>query len=175
MYCSQLWRPNLNTDISKLERVQRRTTKFILNDYISDYKSRLIRLNLLPLMYIYELNDIMFFIKSCKSPSSHFNIFDYLQFSNSSTRSSKNLKLLHINSTSNTSRHFYFCRFPRLWNTLPSIDLNLPLSTIKFILYKHFWQHFMSNFDNDSVCTFHFLCPCSKCIINPRAFTRSHL
>ena len=38
-----------------LERVQRRASKFILNDYSIDYKSRLIKLNLLPLMYIYEL------------------------------------------------------------------------------------------------------------------------
>ena len=60
MYCSQLWRPNLIKDIFSLERVQRRATKYILSDYSTDYKSRLINLKLLPLMYIYELNDIIF-------------------------------------------------------------------------------------------------------------------
>ena len=49
-YCSQLWRPNLLKDISRLERVQRKATKFILSDYLSCYKSRLLALNLLPLM-----------------------------------------------------------------------------------------------------------------------------
>ena len=40
-------------------------------------------LHLLPLMYIYELNDIIFFIKSHKQPSSHFNITEYIKFSTS--------------------------------------------------------------------------------------------
>ena len=35
-------------------------TKFILSDYISDYKTRLKKLSILPLMYTYEIADIMF-------------------------------------------------------------------------------------------------------------------
>ena len=68
-YCSQLWRPQYIQDIVLLENIQRRATKFILtlNDCASSYCSRLIHLSLLPLMYIYELNDIMFFIKSLKN------------------------------------------------------------------------------------------------------------
>ena len=53
LYFSPLWRPYLIKDIMLLERVQRRATKFILSDYSMDYKSRLINLKLLPLMYIY--------------------------------------------------------------------------------------------------------------------------
>ena len=49
LYCSQLWRPILLKDIVTLERLQRRASKFILNDYTSSYKSRLIQLSLLPL------------------------------------------------------------------------------------------------------------------------------
>ena len=48
--------------------VQRRATKYILNDFTSDYKDRLISLELLPLMMFYELLDIMFFVKSLKAP-----------------------------------------------------------------------------------------------------------
>ena len=36
VYCSQIWRPYLLTDIILLERVQRRAIKLILNDYSSN-------------------------------------------------------------------------------------------------------------------------------------------
>ena len=95
MYCSQIWRPQLIRDITTLERVQRRATKYILNDYISSYKSRLQQLNLLPLMYIYELNDLMFLIKSLNTPTDYFDIRHYISFNTNSTRSGSHLKLCH--------------------------------------------------------------------------------
>jgi len=64
LHCSQLWRPQLIRDIKILEHIQWRATKNILNDYFFSYKQRLEKLNLLPLMYHYELQDIMFLIKS---------------------------------------------------------------------------------------------------------------
>ena len=96
-YCSPLWRPFLIKDILLLERVQRRATKFILDNYSMDYKSRLTQLKLLPLMYFYELTDILFAIKSFKNPTDSFNIFQHLQFNKSGTRSS-NTKLSHKTS-----------------------------------------------------------------------------
>ena len=47
-------------DVLALERVQRKATKFIVNDYSSGYKQRLLSLNMLPLMYWYELQDLIF-------------------------------------------------------------------------------------------------------------------
>ena len=75
IYCSQFWRPYLLKDIITLERIQRRAyaTKFILNDYQSSYRFRLVKLHLLPLMYLFELYDIIF-IKSLKNPTISFNI-----------------------------------------------------------------------------------------------------
>ena len=86
MYCSILWHPHLIQDFTKIDRLQRRDTWYILNDFSTDYKSRLIWLKLLPLMYIFELVDIMFFIKSLKAPTSNFNITDCVTFSSSTTR-----------------------------------------------------------------------------------------
>ena len=40
-YCSHIWRLHLLKDFQTLERVQRCCTKFILNDYHSNYKDRL--------------------------------------------------------------------------------------------------------------------------------------
>ena len=67
---SQLWRPRLLKDITQLERVQRRATKYIVQDRNQDYKSRLIALQLLPLMYWFELLDIMFLVK-CINQMNH--------------------------------------------------------------------------------------------------------
>ena len=118
LYYSQIWRPSLIKHINILERIQRRATKFILNDFHSTYKSRLVTLKMLPLMYIYEINDILFFIKSYKSPTSHFNINSYLQFSSSNTRFGSSAKLVHHRCSTNLTHHFYFHRIPRLWNSL---------------------------------------------------------
>ena len=78
-----------------LEHVQRRATKYILNDYTSSYKSILQQLQVLPLMYIYELNDAMFLINFLKLPTANFSInqFISLNFISSNTRSGDHLNL----------------------------------------------------------------------------------
>ena len=168
----QLWRPYLLKDISLLERVQRRATKYILNDYHSTYKSRLIQLDLLPLMHQYKLSDLLFFIKPYKTPYPHFDINNYISMkaSVSTTRSSSSGKLVHRISTTNSNRHFYFCRLPRLWNSLPLIDLNLSYMTIKKQLTQFLWYHFLNNCNSNNTCTFHFCCPCSSCTNNTHPF-----
>ena len=80
-YCSQLRRPYLIKDIISLERVQRTATKFVLNDS-SNYKARLISLKLLPLMYWFELQDILFLVKCMKEPAENFDISTYVSFIN---------------------------------------------------------------------------------------------
>ena len=99
IYCSPLWRPQLIKDITLQERIQRRATKYILNDYTPTYKSRL---SLLPLMHIYEINDLMLLIKSSKSPSDNFQVRDHVTFTRNSTRSGTHHKLVHLRSTSAT-------------------------------------------------------------------------
>ena len=69
LYGSQIWRPLQLKDMKPIESLQRRATKYILNDYTSDYRSRLIKLQLLPLSMLLELNDICFF---CKVTETHF-------------------------------------------------------------------------------------------------------
>ena len=94
-YCSQVWRPHYIKDIRFLERVQPRVTKYILNDFQSDYRSRLISLHLLPLMYTYELWDILFLVRNLQHPDPSFPITRYVSFSSSSTRAGHSLKLIH--------------------------------------------------------------------------------
>ena len=65
-YANQIWAPQSIELIVKLERIQRRTTKFILKlPYFSNmsYKSCLQTLNLIPICYWHELLDLTFFFK----------------------------------------------------------------------------------------------------------------
>ena len=126
------WKPYLLKDIRQLEQLQRCTTKYILNDCTSNYKFRLLELQILPLMYVLDICDIMFFIKSLKAPTNAFNITDYIKFTSETTQSGSSYKLQHIRNTNVSSSNFYFNRLPRIWNVLPIIDhnLNLPLSLL---------------------------------------------
>ena len=161
MRCSSLWRPHQLNHIEATEKLQRRATKYILSDYISNYKSRLIQLGILPLMYIFELADIMFFIKSVKCPTDKFNILDYIEFNTGPTRSAIQ-KLRHKQANTNLVMNSYFYRLPRLWNSLLVIDLSFSLAVIKHKLKAYFWDHFIVNFDSIS----HVLITTSVLVVN---------
>ena len=64
---TQVWAPQGNELISKLESIQRRTTKFILClPFLTNisYKERLMSVNLLPVCYWHELLDLVYFYKA---------------------------------------------------------------------------------------------------------------
>ena len=107
-YCSQLWRPQLMKNILLLEKVQRRATEYILNYFSSDYKTRLTKLNILPLMFWLELQDILFLVKCFKQPSHNINIFSYVSFASSCTRSLFLNKLRYNFHRSTKTRHQFF-------------------------------------------------------------------
>ena len=174
-YCSQIWRPALIKDIKKLEKLQRRATKFILGYHLSglDYKDRLIQLKLLPLMHFFELSDIMFLVNSLKDPSDRFNILEYIQMKDLNTPLSDKPSLKHFRCSSNQSLHFYFNRLPRLWNKLPAVDLFESSNTIKCKIGKALWSHSIDNFDSGNVCTFHFLCLCFRCSTTPSSVSHT--
>ena len=119
-YCCQLWRPFLIKDFQSIEKIQRRATKYILNDSSSDYKSRLLSLNMLPLMYWLDLQDLVFLVKCLKDPHNTMNIYRYVNFvSTNKTRASTTNKLQHKLARLSTTRHFYFIRVVWIWNSLP--------------------------------------------------------
>ncbi len=77
-YCCQLWRPYHLKDIQSIEKIQRHATKYILKDYQSYYRSRLLSLNMLPLMYWLDLQDIVFLVKCLKDPNDTLAIHQYI-------------------------------------------------------------------------------------------------
>ena len=86
-----------------------------------------------------ELNDIMFFVNSFKNLDNmgHSNILNYIKFCDLNTRSSSAFKLKHNTSKNNKQRHLYFNRLPWLWNSMPSINFQSSLSTIKAAAWSH--------------------------------------
>ena len=154
-YCSPVWRPSLIKDIVLLEKIQHRATKYILNHTSATYKDRLKSLKLLPLMYQFELNDILLYISCLKDSNSSLLILNELSFSSAQTRSSTFSKLPHKPVNSSVHSISFVSRFPRLTSS--------PLPSIKQKLITHFWTHFDSHFDPSTPCTFHYCCPCSRC------------
>ena len=139
VYCSQIWRPFQIKEIKLLEDVQRRATKFILNDYTSSYKSRLMKLKLLPLTMIFPFL------------SNLFNIMDFVAFSPNNTRSGSHRKLVKQLARVNCSTLIY--RLPHLWNSLPPINLSNNYATIVGYLKRILWDRFISTFDQFNTCT----------------------
>ena len=127
-----------------------------------DYKGRLIKLNILPLMYYFEIANL-FTVNSLKSSSHRFDIFNYISHITSVTRLSYKLTLQHVRSSSNISNHFFFHRIPRLWNKMPFINLSLETNVIRKKLFDFLWEHFTINFNVNMICSYHFLCHCAKC------------
>ena len=78
-------------------------------------------------------------------------MLDYVEFNTSSTGSAKQ-KLRHKQANTNLIMNSYFNRLPRLWNSLPIIDLSCSLPVIKFKLKAYFWDYFVTNFDSNILC-----------------------
>ena len=116
---------------------------------------------------MYDLCDILFFIKSIQHPSDHFDIHSYVSFCHRATRSSSCNKLEHVYTSTNKQRNFYFNRLPRTFDSLPQIDSSLPFFKIKTQLINFYWHHFMKNFNSNDLHSLHFTCPCSICSAHP--------
>ena len=161
------------------EQVQRRATKYILSDYSSDYKSRLISLGVLPLAMSFEYLDISFALKSihdCNNSSytGSFDIFSHISFTSTNSRSGDHVKLTHHLSHSSQTSNAYFHRLPKLWNSLPSFDLSHSPATNCKKLKNFLWNNFLTSFDNDYPCTYQFRCMCCKCSFHSHPPNFSH-
>ena len=77
-YCSVVWSPYTKRNIEKVERVQRRATKFILETE-DNYETRLKKLNLMSLENRRFLADVTFLYKALNGIS-NINIDSYVDF-----------------------------------------------------------------------------------------------
>ena len=163
MYCAPVWRPSLIKDMNSLERLQGRATKYIMFDFQLDYKSRLVALKLLPLMYRHEYIDVVFFFMH---RDSHFDILNYFSFTSSSTRGSSHNKLIHFSLNRFAARHTFFHRFPRLWKSSPPVNLTLSVAHFKKVIVNYFTDKLINDFNPANAHTLRTVCPCNICSCN---------
>ena len=109
-YCSQLWSPCTVKDLTTLEAIQRRASKYILSTSTILYSDRLIQLRLLPLFYWLDLQDLLFLVKCFLFPPDNFDIFFYVSFCKPGSCSGTSGKLFCSFHRLSSSRHFYFTR-----------------------------------------------------------------
>ena len=154
--CLQLANQNDRSSQSKIN-YQRHAIKFVMGNFSSDYKLTPISLNILPLMYTYELADILFLVKQLQNPEPSFPIFKFINLASSFTRFFSSSKLKHLSPQTNLTHHFYFSRIIRLWNIQPSccrpqhplsnhqmsppqgflVSFPLKLQSIRSLLFSH--------------------------------------
>ncbi len=128
-YATEVRSPSQCNNKIKLERIQRRATRWILQTRDIAYRDRLRTLNLLPLSYDREMKDLIFFFKSLNGYYD-INISNFVSFVNHNrTRSCGNPSLMLRVPSCKTSafQSSFFNRIVPLWNcvckTAPPADL----------------------------------------------------
>ena len=134
----QIWAPQSNEFMRKVERVQRQATKFILRlpFFCPDsYQDRLVRTSLLPICYWHEYLDLVFLFKALHGLIEiDPDVLPKTLVPSRLTRSTSNPNALLFRPTkckTLTFQRSYLSRITRIWNTLPedlissnTVDLN---------------------------------------------------
>ena len=117
-------------------------------------------------MYWYELQDMLFITKCIKTPSGnidiHMNIslLQVLQDLYPITNWSQTSNVLLVIGTSISiillSNGIHFQTF----------DTSISMTSIKTFLTMHHWNNFITHFNPEISCTFHFVCTCINCYMS---------
>lgn len=167
-YATVVWSPHHIHLKLKIERVQRRATRWILKERLheSSYKERLIKLNMLPLCYDREIKDLIFFY-NCLYGISPIDVNNFVNFvPHNRTRNCFNPELLLKTQSCKTSlfKASYFNRITKLWNIMckvaPPSSLGT-LSSFKNFVTNHYFNLLANVFDIDQPCTWSVFIDCS--------------
>jgi hypothetical protein len=140
-YASEIW----------AEGVQRRATKFILQNYELSYLERLRKLNVLPISYWLEIKDIIIFLQMQTRPLRP-RYFLFVTFSSNLIP----VQPLFLETLFLTELIVF------LWNNLSPIILNSSsVSSFKLQLHYHYSSQLDSSFDVNRMRTWKTYC--SKC------------
>ncbi len=147
MYGSVIWTYGSKKNLKRIESIQRAATKYITNDYQSDYKTRLKKAGMIPFSYSKEIADICFLYKCIH----HFYDLDVRLFLNFYDRSRSRTRLGDRAFTLVPSptppihcKDFFTRRIIKTWNGLPSNIISiLPTNNLIFT-FKRLLKKFYS-------------------------------
>jgi hypothetical protein len=173
-HCCVVWRPTSESKIDRLESIQKRAVKWILNEQYHhyndwEYTCRLRDLRLLPIEYLFVLNDLIIFHKiynelyciklppyfrpyndndrgrlrsTVNAPEYYNSERDTLDLAlmRAVSHDEKSLKCT-LTSVAPTLKHSFFYRTHMLWNHVPlSIREEMLPSKFKALLTTHLWE-----------------------------------
>ena len=165
-YATQIWAPQSIDLILRMERIQRRATKYVLNLSFScsdSYVSRLRSLSLLPICYWHEYLDMVLFFKIVH------NLVSVKQFvvpsvrTTRCTRSSSNSDVIKFNvprCKTSTYQRSFLVRTTRVWNTLADV-LNIStnnLNSFKSVMLNYYFTSMETTYDPENPRTFKTIC-----------------
>ena len=170
---TQVWSPSHSYLQGKIERVQRRATRWILQTRVGEmsYQERLVKLDLLPLVYDRELNDLTFFYK-CLYGLTDLNVHSFVSFvQHGRTRQSNSCNLKTPFCKTSTFQASYFNRIVKLWNFIcksATKESFTSISTFKLFLKQALSAELKSNYNVDRPCTWSMVRSCGSTGAAPR-------
>ena len=159
-HCSQVWCPTNPTQVAKFVKIQKRAIKWIFNEPYcryseKSYLGKLKELNILPMDYKFQLNDLTIFHKiyhgkySVGLPPFILKYTDmndlnsaYFQRQTRTYNDSDRHKVKCILAPKvNSFKNSFFVRSARSWNSLPAdIRSHDSIDSFKANLEKYFWN-----------------------------------
>jgi hypothetical protein len=162
-YCSQLWSYNSKKSIMLIERIQRRASCFILNQFDVEYKTRLSMCDLLPLAVRRDFLDLTF----CYNVINNLIDIDVLSI----FKCQDNEIPRRIICKTEQYFKFYPSRIFHLWTILPDVikstELSISGSNVPFKKALKSWlkEQFNLKFDSNNTCSWVLYCRCANCRI----------
>ena len=173
-YGSQIWAPQSVALVKRMESLQRRATKYILNlPFRCDttYNERPTLLDLLPLCYWHEFLDMVTFYKLTHGIMTiDNNLLQPSPDNNNNRRETTSFDLNHLSFTAaqcrtSTYQRSFLNRTKKIWNVLPKslTNNNISLGQFKNGLCKYYKSALKDVFDVDNPKTWKSIClSCNK-------------
>jgi len=165
-FATVVWSPTTLSNLKLLESVQRRATKFILNDKYTDYNTRLTQCNLLPLSYRREYIDVMFTHKAAGGVFGE-NIKGILPTTDPNLRRARHANTFTMPMIRTESfSHFYTNRIVAIWNNLPDLlrSMKYEPNSRKFRnAVLNYFKSKLHTYDPLNPCTWVTKCRCAGC------------